>query len=109
MVLIMVTRPSQQLNSYSRLLRTPEIIYNGRETFDVWSKHRFLTEEVDSGVFVVSSGYAGRPDKISAVLYGTPYLDWVLIAYNNPLEPFGWPASGSIIRYPLDSEVFPSI
>ncbi len=98
-----------KLDSHSRFLRTPEIIYEGHETFDVWNQHRFLKEEVDSGVFTVSSQYAGRPDKISKILYGTSYLEWVLIAFNNPPEPLGWPKSGETIRYPIESEVYPSI
>ena len=99
-----------KLDSYSRFSQTQETIYKGNETYGMWSGYDFLNrDDVATGVFRVPNHLVGRPDRISARLYGTPLLDWAIIAFNNPSEILGWPHAGELIKYPLDSEVFPSI
>ena len=88
------------------------IINNNHETFGVWTKFNFLKvrpNEDQIKVFCVTSASEGRPDLISNQIYGTPYLDWVLIAFNNVRDPINWPTAGMIIEYPVDSVVIPEL
>lgn len=96
-------------DSLSRFKNTEKIIANGKETYGIWSSFHFLQERPSDdniGIYQVTSAKEGRPDLISHALYGTPILDWVLLAFNNVTEVFGWPVAGSAIEYPLDSIVF---
>jgi hypothetical protein len=99
-------------DDFSRFSKTPKVSVDGKETYGQWKPHSFLTQDLDSKyirAFKVTSATEGRPDKIAKVLYGTSLLSWVLLAYNNVTEPFGWPKSGTIIQYPIDEVVLPQI
>ncbi len=100
------------LDTFSRLKKTPPTIVDGKETFGVWVQPDFLLErpsEDNIGVFSVTNQFEGRPDLISHRLYGTPLLDWVLIAFNGVRDPFNWPRAGDLIEYPLDTVVLPQL
>lgn len=100
------------LDDFSRFKRTDLIIVDGKETFGQWKRFPFLTERPSSEfveVFRVTSANEGRPDIISAQLYGVPQLDWVLIAFNKVLEPLGWPRAGDLIEYPVEAIVLPEL
>lgn len=101
-----------ELSEFSRLLRTDEIIVDGKETYGVWAQPPFLKERPTDdkiGIFRVTNAVEGRPDLISNQLYGTPLLDWILIAFNNVRDPLNWPKAGATIEYPLDTVVFPQL
>jgi len=100
-----------KLTDFSRLRKTDMVIVDGVETFGVWTQPSYLIARPDEqqiGKFKVANQYAGRPDLIANTLYGTPLLDWVLMAFNNVTE-LNWPSAGTIIEYPVDSLVFPEL
>jgi len=106
-----------ELDAGSRFQFTPSVLVvmpNGEtvETFGTWKIPKFLKNRPtpdNIGRYVVTSGMEGRPDKISTEIYGSQYLDWVLIAFNNATDPLNWPVAGTVIEYPLPSVVFAEI
>lgn len=99
------------LDQFSRLGQTQQIIFNGVETFGIWKQPSFLKErpsEANIGVFRVNTQTEGRPDLIANELYGTPLLDWVLISFNK-VRSLNWPRAGDSIEYPLDVVVLPEL
>lgn len=100
------------LDRFSRLQQTEPVIFRGVETFGRWRQPSFLRRrpaEDQIGVFRVTSATEGRPDLISNEVYGTPFLDWVLISFNNARRAINWPKAGDSIEYPLDSVVLPEL
>ena len=100
------------LDDYSRFSKTEMIIIDGVETFGKWKQYSFLVErpvEDKIGVFRITSAVEGRPDLISTQIYGTPMLDWVLIAFNNARGTLNWPRTGDTIEYPVESIVIPEV
>jgi hypothetical protein len=98
------------MGDLSRYKNTPTTLYEGNITYGLWKPLSILKKDIDTDdyyPFTVSSQYEGRPDKISDAVYATSHLDWVLIAYNRVLDPFGWPRAGEIIKIPR-SELFMS-
>jgi len=101
-----------ELDEFSRLKRTEPTIFDGKETFGPWKQFNFLIQRPSEdliGVFQVPSALEGRPDMIAFHVYGTPLLDWVLIAFNNARGALNWPRTGDLVEYPLDSVVLPEI
>lgn len=101
-----------QLDDFSRLFQTPKTVVDGNETFGVWNPPSFIKIRPDENRinrYVVTNATEGRPDNISNILYGTPFLDWVLISFNKIRDPLNWPRAGEIIEYPDESLVFPLI
>lgn len=95
------------VNDYSRFQRTELVLEDGVEVFSTWTMPPFLSEELPSdqiGSYKVTNAMEGRPDLISNIIYGTPYLDWVLIAFNNARD-LNWPKAGVIIKYPSNTAV----
>jgi len=100
------------IDDFSRFKNTESIIVDGKETFGRWKQFSFLTERPSDeliGVFQVTSATEGRPDLISLAVYGTVYLDWVIIAFNKVYETLNWPRAGDAIEYPFDTVVFPEL
>lgn len=100
------------LPTHSRFQLTPTLIIDGVETFGSWVPPDFLTQPLDPGniaSFLVTSANEGRPDQIANIVYGDPFLDWVLIAYNKPLDVLNWPRAGTVIRYPVAAVVLPAL
>lgn len=98
-------------NSTSRLNKTPNITYDNQSIPGKWVEPSWLKTKLDisqEALFSVTSEFEGKPDLIANQIYGNPFLDWVLIAYNNA-EPFGWPKAGSIIKYPIERVVYTSL
>ena len=100
------------LSPRSRFRFSQPIIVNGVETYGKWTPPPFMVDGVDPSKvqsFLVTNGVEGRPDLIANTVYGDPRLDWVIIAFNNPLDVLNWPKVGQLIRYPLASVVLPQI
>ena len=92
------------LDSFSRFKETQPIIFDGKETFGSWKMPQFLVQDIDELQIIrimVTNGRNGRPDLIASDIYGSPQYFWVLIAYNKPKNPIGWPAVGEVIRAPI--------
>ena len=99
-------------NDISRFRNTELILVDDQEVFGTWSQPQFLLERPDESLinkFRVTSALEGRPDLIAARLYGTPQLDWVLVAFNNVRDVLNWPRAGDTIEYPLETVVFPQL
>lgn len=106
-------------NKYSRFRLTERVIEQGKETLGVWARQSWLKELPEDRfimVYKVTSRTEGRPDLISNLLYGTPLLDWVIISFNAAHYPelnvrgvLNWPKTGTIIKYPSDTIIFPEI
>ena len=95
-------------NYFSRFQETPIQIVDGKETFGVWVQPSFLKVRPDPKnikTYKVTSKTDGRPDLISYTIYGTTFLDWVLIAFNDAHDTLNWPEVGDIIEYPIDAIV----
>lgn len=107
------------LGEFSRFKKSKKIIFDGNETIGLWNMQSWLRDKPNDSdilVYEVVSSYAGRPDRISDKLYGTPMLAWVLISFNSIHYPesgarsvMNWPKSGSVIRYPRSSIVIPEV
>lgn len=103
---------TQIIEDFSRFSRTEMVIVDGKETFGRWSSYSFLKErpaEENIEIFKVTSAVEGRPDLISNQVYGTPLLDWVLIAFNNARGALNWPKTGDLVEYPVESIVVPEV
>lgn len=100
---------SIELSTFSRFFQTEPIVKDDIETFGLWKRPDFLKlEELgedDLITIIIDSNLAGRPDQISLMQYGTPFLEWVVIMFNRPQNPLGWPRLGSIIKIPRKSLV----
>lgn len=100
------------IDEYSRYILTPLTSYRGQETYGKWQSYPFLLTrpaERYIRVMVVSPEMEGRPDLISNAIYGTPKLDWVIIAFNAPKDVLNWPRSGETIEYPVEELVIPEL
>lgn len=97
-------------DSLSRFKFSESVIINGKETFGLWKRPDFMKIEnvpdTEVSYFAVDQSTAGRPDLISQQFYRTPYLEWVVIMFNKPLNPIGWPKSGTVIQLPSSKIVF---
>ncbi len=101
-----------ELNSLSRLKTTEPIITDGIETFGRWNMPSFLKirpSDNNIQIFRVTPALEGRPDLISNQVYGTPFLDWVVIAFNGPNDVLNWPKAGDVIEIPSEDIVLPEL
>ena len=92
-----------KLGTYSRFKNTKMVIFDGEEVFGRWSPPSILAKKlntVDITAFKVTNETAGRPDKISMSFYGVSELDWLIIAFNRPMNVLNWPKSGDVILIP---------
>ena len=95
----------------SRFQLTTPIVYNGVKTYGLWVEPWFITNPellpiAQVGIMVVPSSLECRPDAISQLVYGTPYFDWVIIAFNRSFDVLNWPRTGTTIKYPLSEVVY---
>lgn len=91
-----------ELSSFSRFNGTEAFIRDGKEVFGRWARPDFLNEdklnENDISKVFIDNTLAGRPDLIANQAYGTPFLEWVIIMFNNPKDLLGWPKAGTVIK-----------
>jgi len=93
-----------QKTSSSRFRETEPIIRNGKETYGLWVRPAVVNpdnlEDSDIMTLQATQTNAGRPDLIATEYYGTPQLEWVVVMFNKPLNPLGWPQAGVIYKIP---------
>ena len=99
-----------EVSSLSRFAQTdPIVLDNGVETFGFWRRPDFLKEEnlreEQIETVFIDSTLAGRPDEISRLKYGTPFLEWVVVMFNRPKDTLGFPKIGTVIKIPERSIV----
>ena len=90
------------LPHYSRYVGVNSVVHNGHKSFGLYLIPSTILNIPSSSLVSVEivSGLEGRPDLISNKYYYTPYYDWVIIMYNRPINPIGWPKLGSTILIP---------
>lgn len=103
-------------NDFSRFRFSEPIItkdmgdINYIETFGLWTRPDFLkienVPENQITLLQIDQSNEGRPDKIANDFYGSPFLEWIVIMFNRPLNPLGFPKAGTTIRLPSSSVVF---
>lgn len=93
-------------------LSTP-IIFDGVETFGLLTQFPFLDpnnlQPSDIVTLTITADLAGKPWAIANQLYNSPVLDWVIVLFNKPLNPVGWPKIGTVIKAPSNSVVLPLV
>lgn len=96
------------MSQLSRFSNTPKTVFDGVETYAKWVPPSFIRTRPDPSLiftYYVQPEAAGRPDKISQDIYGTPDLFWILIAFNDARAALNWPKAGTLIEYPVESIV----
>ena len=90
------------LRTYSRFRDTQHVRFGDVETFGMWHWPEAFDSIADQDIirFKVTSDIEGRPDLISDKFYLSPNYDWIIIMYNQPTNPLGWPRTGDIIKIP---------
>lgn len=86
-------------------ISTPVTTPEGAETFGLLTKYSFLDPKNLTQQQVIkltiTPNLVGRPDLIANQVYNSPVLDWVVVLFNKPLNPVGWPANGTVITLPV--------
>lgn len=77
---------------------------DGKETYGLMKKYKFLDTTnipTDQIIRVIVDGKtAGKPNIIALNLYSSEMHYWVLLMFNNVIDPFGWPKNGSVVLAP---------
>jgi len=98
-----------EIRPFSRFSGTQIVTKDGHVTFGLWTRPSFVDESLldDDDVLeiAIDQDLAGRPDLIAQQQYGTPLLAWVVVMFNRPQNPLGWPLTGTTIRLPAASLV----
>jgi len=104
------TKMAINTDSSSRFCYSEPIVVDGKETFGRWVRPSFLSKEnIDEENIVkliINSISAGRPDLIAQEYYGDSKLEWIVVMFNRPLNPIGWPRAGTVIEIPQRSILF---
>ena len=104
---------SMQVDNNSRWKFSEPIVNNGKETFGRWTRPDFLIKENvpdnETMTVQVDQSLAGRPDLIALKYYKASTLEWVVIMFNRPLNPIGWPTAGTIIKLPSYNVVYSAL
>lgn len=98
------------VSQHSRFQDSEPIIHNGSETFGLMTKPYFLNpKNLDPNTEIINltitPDLAGKPWMIADQVYNSPILDWVVVLFNKPLNPVGWPVNGAVIRLPISGIV----
>lgn len=88
---------------------TEPIIHATHETFGLWKRppgfSRVEFDESSLMMIEINQRLAGRPDIIATEQYGSPLFEWIVIMFNRPLNPLGWPLVGTVITIPTETAV----
>lgn len=77
-------------------------IYNNRLG---WWEKRKIKEQDDDFLLAVLEHEAGRPDLISQRVYGKAIYAWLVLQYNNIVDPETELVSGAVIRMPTQTRL----
>ncbi len=77
-------------------------IYNKRLG---WWEKRILQKQNDDFVFIILKEEAGRPDLISQRVYGKAVYSWLVLQYNNIVDPETELIPGKILTMPTQSRL----
>jgi len=100
-----------KMPSFSKFkLTDPILTIDNQETFGLMKKFRFLDreslEEDEIEKIFIDGTRVGRPDLIALDLYESSIHFWILLMFNNVMDPFGWPKNQTVIEAPIRSVVF---
>lgn len=70
-----------------------------------WWDRTVMPFQNDDIIFTVDQEYAGRPDKISDIVYGTTKYNWVVLLYNTILDLDTELCAGCVIRLPTPTRL----
>ena len=97
----------------SRFQDTQVVSKDNIQTFGLWNRPDFMIREnLDDDQILkitIDSTTAGRPDLIAQQYYKTALLEWIVVMFNRPLNPLGWPEIGKVIEIPKSTVVFRSL
>lgn len=99
-------------SQYSRFKTTNVVTHKGALTYGAWNRPSWLIQRPNDnqiGKHVVLPSQEGRPGIIARSIYGSQYLYWVLLAFNDVQNPMGWPKAGVVIEYPIPELVLPTL
>jgi len=65
-----------------------------------WGSSHDYVKMLPARIATIPAGMEGRPDLISADVYGTPYYWWVICVANNIRDSFEQLEAGKLIRIP---------
>lgn len=97
------------LSQNSRYVYTPLTDFDGKETYTKWPGLAIFKSRPPEDLitrYQVPVQFSGRPDLIAADVYKDVNLFWVIVAFNNASEVFGWPKPLDIIEYPSKDIIF---
>ena len=70
-----------------------------------WWERKILPFQNDDVIVTLDKRLAGRPDLISAAVYGTAAYTWLVLQYNTILDPLAELVPGATIRLPSPARV----
>lgn len=74
-----------------------------------WWERKIIPRRDDDIAYVIPVDKVGRPDLISYEIYGTPDLMWLILQYNNILDPTLEMDAGVELFLPTPSRVAVSL
>jgi len=77
-------------------------IYNNRLG---WWEKRIFEKQNDDFIIEILEAEAGRPDVISQRVYGKPIYAWLVLQYNNIVDPVVELVPGAVIEMPTHSRL----
>lgn len=77
-------------------------IYNNRLG---WWQKRVLSKQDDDSIFAILDNEKARPDLISQRAYGKPTYAWLVMQYNDIIDPEVELIPGKIIRLPTQARL----
>lgn len=92
-----------ELPAYSMFTTTPIYRVGGTLVFGLLDTT--VGPDASDDLVLVTSGNANRLDLLSAGLYGTAHLWWVLASVNGIHDPLVGPVTGDTIRVPTKSRL----
>lgn len=88
----------------SRLLQGGETDIVDRN-FLGWWERRDLGTDPNDVEFTITAAYSTKPDLIAYDFYGNTNYSWIVLQYNNIVDPNTELTAGSVIRLPSPSYV----
>jgi len=71
-----------------------------------WWERTNIPQSFTDSTIILTSKYAKRPDLLAYELYGTSTLMWLILQFNNIIDPDTEFVEGASIRVPTKSRVF---
>lgn len=73
--------------------------------FVEWWERSDVQHDTSDTLYVLESKYVGRPDLLAYAFYGDTRLKWVIMQYNDILDPSAELTAGRLLLMPTTSKV----